>query len=95
MDKKEDTIVRFRVKEALKGKEYDLEKLVAFFDVKRRQTVTDIVNGKKEPSLKNLKKLSEFFNTEIHEFVVLKEDFEHIYNDKNEWKGILPKCKKE
>ncbi len=57
------------------------------------QAVGKICNHKTAPSLKTLNSIAEKLEIEIHELFELSSGFDHIYDEKGNWKGILPNCK--
>jgi DNA-binding Xre family transcriptional regulator len=95
MKENKQLTVRLRIKSVLKSKGLKNKDLMPVLDTDRNQTVSDIVNNRRAVSLARLKKIAEFLETEVHELIELGEGFEHLYNEKKEWRGIMPKCKKE
>jgi transcriptional regulator with XRE-family HTH domain len=90
-DKKEQNI-KLRLREVMEAKGVKGKDLASFLETKRETTVSDWVTGKTIPSLSKLKIIADFLNVEPHELIELSDKFDHIYNDKKQWKGILPKC---
>lgn len=79
-----------RLKEILDNKGVTMVELAECIGIARESLYSRIKNAK----ISTVKEVARCLNIEPHELFTLGEDFEHIYNNKNEWKGILPKYKK-
>ena len=50
---------------------------------------------KENPTTETLTKIAVALEVEIQEIFISSNDFQHIYDENNQWQGILKKCKKE
>lgn len=95
MGDKKGKNVKLRLKDVMDLKGVNGKQLAELLGMNRENTVSDWVNDKTLPSIERLKKIADALEIEPVELLELSEDFEHIYNHKKQWKGILPKCNNE
>lgn len=83
--------MNLRITEILKKKKITQSELANRLGITRQSLGIKI---KSNISIKELNKVSKALGVEVHELIELSDNYEHIYNENGDWKGILKKCKK-